>query len=128
MKKHKLQLDESMFKGASPGIFLNARKLRENMTKAELILWEKLRDNRFHGLKFRRQHPILKYIADFYCHKLKLIIEIDGEYHEDQAQKEYDNERDGILEFNDLNVLRFANEDVENNVEGVLSKLKEFID
>jgi len=117
-----------MFKGTSPGIFLNARKLRENMTKAELILWEKLRDNRFHGLKFRRQHPILKYIADFYCQKLKLIIEIDGEYHENQTQKENDNERDGILEFNDLNVLRFTNEYVENNVEGVLSKLKEFID
>ena len=128
MKKRKLQLDESMWKGASPIIFSNAKKLRENMTNSELILWEKLRDNQFHGLKFRRQHPIHKYIADFYCHKLKLIIEIDGGYHKDQAQNEYDNERDGILKFNDLNVLRFTNEDVENNLIGVLAKLKEYID
>jgi len=126
MKRHKLQNDESMWRGATPTIFANAKKLRENMTNAESILWEKLRDNQFHGLKFRRQHPINKYIADFYCHKLKLIIEIDGKYHENPAQKAYDNERSEIFEYNDVEVIRFTNKDIENNLEGVLSKLKEY--
>ncbi len=128
MKIDKIQLDESMWKGATPQIFSNAKQLRENMTNAESILWEKLKNNRFHGLKFRCQHPIHKYIADFYCHKLKLIIEIDGGYHLTKNQDEYDNERTENLEFNEIKVIRFTNEEVENNLENVLFKREELLD
>ena len=116
-----------MWKGASPTIFSNAKHLRENMTNAELILWNKLKGKQFFGLKFRRQHPIHRFIADFYCHKLKLIIEIDGEYHQRQDQKEYDIERDEILRFNDIKVLRFTNNEVEDHLDDVLLKLEKNI-
>jgi len=76
MKKNPFSPDD-MWKGASPRIFSNARKLRENATEAEEILWLELRENQLDGYKFRRQHPLSIYIADFYCHKLTLVIEID---------------------------------------------------
>ena len=82
MKEDQSQRDESMFKGASAKIFKNAEVLRNRMTESESLLWDKLKSKKFHGLKFRCQHPIQTYIADFYCHKLKLIIEIDGGYHD----------------------------------------------
>ena len=116
-----------MFKGASAQIFGNAAELRKKMTKAENILWEKLRNKMFHGLKFRRQHPINKYIADFYCHKLKLIIELDGEYHNSEDQIIKDQNRTEILNFNDVKVIRFSNMDVETNIEKVLSDIEGYI-
>ncbi len=58
-----------------------ARELRNNMTKAEIILWSRIRSKQINGYKFRRQYPVLDFIADFYCHELKLIIEVDGEVH-----------------------------------------------
>lgn len=115
---------DSMWKGASSNIFKNAQHLRENMTDAELLLWEKLKGNKFHGLKFRRQHPIHKYIADFYCHKLKLIIEIDGGYHQKEDQIEYDAKRTDDLIFNDIRVIRFSNEDVKNDIKKVLTEIE----
>ena len=118
------QLDNSMWKGASPIVFAHAQKLRENMTEAETILWEKLKDNQFLGLKFRRQHPIHKYIGDFYCHKLKLIIEIDGKYHDQSAQIENDIERTKDLQFNDVKLIRFKNEEIENDLDTVLHRLR----
>ena len=75
MKKLKPNHDEGMWKGAPSDSFTKAQFLRRNETKAEKLLWEKLRNNQLEGLKFRRQHPVNIYIADFYCHKLKLIIE-----------------------------------------------------
>ena len=69
-----------MFEGASHLIFANAKHLRKNMTDAETVLWMYLRLG-MNGLRFRRQHPIGLYIADFYCHKLKFIIEADGSIH-----------------------------------------------
>ena len=112
--------DESMWKGSPPQNFSNAQSLRKNMTNAEVILWDKLKSNKFHGLKFRRQHPIHKYIADFYCHKLKLIIEIDGDYHNSSEQKSYDNLRTEHLNFQDIKVIRFTNSEVENRIEEIL--------
>ena len=67
--------------------FEKAKALRMRETKSEKILWDKLKNNQLDGLKFRRQHPISLYIADFYCHKFKLIIELDGKYHEEKEQK-----------------------------------------
>ena len=127
MKKHQSQQDDGMSKGASAHIFRNAEKLRENMTEAELVLWEYLKQKKFHGLKFRRQHPIQTYIADFYCHKCRLIIELDGEYHLSQDQVEYDTERTEVLNFTDVNVLRFTNDEVMNNINKVLLEIKKFI-
>ena len=75
-----------MFQKANPLIFANAKQLRNNLTDAEVILWEYLRTKPF-GYKFRRQHPIQQFIADFYCHSLQLIIEADGEIHQKMENK-----------------------------------------
>ena len=127
MSKNKLQHDESMWKGASPEIFSKAQDLKSKMTNAELLLWNHLASNKFHNLKFRRQHPILKYIVDFYCHKLKLVIEIDGEYHESKEQIKKDNKRTEQLTFNGLHVIRFRNSQVENNIDKVLQNIEDYI-
>lgn len=125
--KNKLQHDESMWKGASPDIFSKAQDLRSKMTNAEVLLWDQLASNKFRDLKFRRQHPLLNYIVDFYCHELKLVIEIDGEYHQNKEQIKKDKERTEHLNFNDLHVIRFKNSQVENNIEKVLNELEDFI-
>ena len=83
--------------GASHLIFRNAQVLRDNMTDAEILLWGYLKENNL-GLKFRRQHPISLYIADFYCHKLKLIIELDGSIHNRPDVAANDLERQLYLE------------------------------
>jgi len=127
MKRNKLYHDLSMWKGASPEIFYNAKTLRINPTIAENLIWEELKSNKFNRLKFRRQHPISHYIVDFYCHKLKLVIEIDGEYHENLVQMEKDKERSENLIFNGLKVIRFTNSQVENNIKEVLNSIEEFI-
>jgi very-short-patch-repair endonuclease len=71
----------NMYYGALPIHFELAKKLRDNQTEAEIFLWENLPRLDIKGIRFKRQHPILYFIADFYCHKLKLVIEIDGGYH-----------------------------------------------
>ena len=100
MKEIKPGYDESMWKGAPESSFLKAKQLRDNETDAERFLWEKLRNNQFFGQKFRRQHPVSLFIADFYCHKYKLIIELDGEYHFTEEQKILDDERTSLLNSN----------------------------
>jgi very-short-patch-repair endonuclease len=70
----------NMHFGADAFTFRKAEELRINMTKAEKLLWEEIRNNKLDGLKFRRQHPIGRFIVDFYCHKLKIIIELDGAF------------------------------------------------
>lgn len=106
-----------MWKGASPDLFSKAKKLRKNMTPAETVLWSHLRQNKFLGLKFRRQHPIQNFIADFYCHQLKLVIEIDGLYHQTKVQQEADNNRSEIINFNGIQVIRFTNNEIEHQIE-----------
>jgi hypothetical protein len=71
------ELDKIMYFKATPGILENARRLRENMTDYEKLLWEKLKRKQICGLRFRRQHPIDIFIADFYCHEVRLVVEID---------------------------------------------------
>ena len=119
--------DEGMWKGAPSSSFEKAKALRMRETKSEKILWDKLKNNQLDGLKFRRQHPISLYIADFYCHKFKLIIELDGKYHEEKEQKIKDQERDEVLKLNGLDILRFKNEEVEKNIDDVLIKIKNHI-
>lgn len=123
MKKFKPNYNEGMWKGAPQSSFLKAQFLRKNETESEKILWGKLRNNQVKGYKFRRQHPIGLYIADFYCHKLKLIIEVDGEYHNLPEQIEKDKERTQILESNGLKVIRFNNHEIHENVDKIISEI-----
>ena len=102
-------------------------QLRKTETEAEKLLWEKLKNNQLGGFKFRRQHPISLYIADFYCHRLKLIIEIDGGYHFTKEQIQKDEERTKILEFNGVNVIRFSNDEVLSNIDNVLNEIKKYL-
>ncbi|GAB3972538.1 hypothetical protein GCM10028806_24660 [Spirosoma terrae] len=116
-----------MFYGASSQLFENAKKLREAMTPAELLLWEELRTNKLKGFRFKAQHPISYFIADFYCHAAKLVVELDGSVHDSSDQQEYDANRTYILEEFGLTVIRFRNEEVIGNKENVLRKIAEFL-
>ncbi len=98
--------------------------MRQALTDAEKLVWGKLRDRRFENLKFRRQHPIPPYIADFFCEELKLIIELDGGQHSEDS----DRIRTNFLQNHDYRVLRFWNNDVLTNIEGVMTKIKEETD
>ncbi len=110
-----------MFYNAKPYIFEIAKRLRKNMTGPEQLLWEKLKDKKLLGLRFRPQHPMDIFIADFYCHALKLVIEVDGGIHKSETQREYDLGREGELEKWDIKVIRFTNEEVENNIDYVIN-------
>ena len=102
-----------------------ARKLRLDQTDAEKRLWDQLRGRRFLGLKFKRQVPIEGYIADFYCEQEKLIIELDGGQHADA--QEYDTKRTSVLEQAGFRVLRYWNNDVHENLDGVLMDITRFV-
>ena len=128
MKKLKPNHDDGMWKGAPSDSFSKAQFLRRNETIAEKLLWEKLRNNQLGGLKFRRQHPVNIYIADFYCHKFKLIIELDGDYHDQEEQKQKDEVRTEVLGLNDLKIIRFKNEEVEQDINQVLTTIKNKIE
>lgn len=112
-----------MFLGASPLIFHRAEVLRKKMTEAEKILWEVLKTKKLRGFKFRRQHPILKFILDFYCHESKLGIEIDGQVHNSKEQRFYDEDRTEILKEYDIKIIRFHNNEIIENLEVVKLKI-----
>jgi very-short-patch-repair endonuclease len=112
-----------MFLGASPLIFQRAEELRKKMTEAEKKLWEILKNKQNGGYKFRRQHPILKFILDFYCHEVKLGIEIDGQTHNSKGQKFYDDDRTEILKEYGIKIIRFQNDDIIANLEEVKLKI-----
>ncbi|MBK6364652.1 MAG: endonuclease domain-containing protein [Saprospiraceae bacterium] len=102
----------NMHRNASGQIFRNAIELRKNLTKAEEKIWQEILYKRPLGYKFRFQHPFFIYILDFYCHKLRLAIEIDGSIHDEPDQKIYDVERDNLLMEEGLKVIRIRNESV----------------
>ena len=112
-----------MFFGASKIIFENAKVLRKNMTDAEKILWGYLKAKP-NGFKFRRQHPLGIYIADFYCHKLKLVIELDGSIHDNDDVKQNDAIRQKLIEEDGITVLRFTNKEVMSNIQNVLTLIE----
>jgi len=97
------------------------KKLRTNQTNAEGRLWHYLRSRRFEGWKFRRQHILQEYIVDFVCLERKLVIELDGSQHVEQES--YDHHRTQVLEKNGFTVIRFWNNDVLTNLEGVLETI-----
>ena len=114
----------TMFYNAKPHIFENAKVLRKNMTGSEQKLWEFLKGKKMLGLRFRPQHPLDIFIADFYCHPLRLVIEVDGGVHKEKDQKEYDIGRE--TELNDLGIelVRFSNEEIDNDVSQVLIEIE----
>ena len=116
-----------MHQGASPQIFSNAQALRLKPTKAEEMLWEYLKDRKMEGVKFRRQHPLRHFIPDFYAHELKLIIEIDGEYHEKRNQQFSDEQRELNLKASRCWILRFKNEDVYDTLDDVVEKIRNYV-
>lgn len=115
-----------MHKGASKPLYQYARELRNNATHSENILWGYLKTKPF-GKKFRRQHPYSIYILDFYCHSLKLVIEVDGKIHDHPDVKRNDEERQFSLQNDGMIVLRFTNEQVEQSLEEVQKIIENFI-
>ena len=112
-----------MFYGAAPIIVELAKKLRNNVTATEMILWGRLKEH-FPDHKFRRQHPILIYVADFYCHEQRLVIEIDGSIHNLPDVKVNDALRQKDLEDLGLTVLRFTNNAITNDLEATLKTIE----
>lgn len=105
---------------------LEARALRSTMTKAENALWQQLRNKNLMGLKFRRQQIIEGFIVDFFCQKLQLVIEVDGGVHSTKEQKESDAHRRRVFEALGLQEVRFSNEEVLNQMQLVLDKIRKF--
>ena len=104
--------------------FENARFLKKAQTEAEAALWQRIRGKKLNGFKFRRQHPIDRYIVDFYCHDSGLVIEVDGKIHEQNDNLDYDKNRTEDLIALGLTVIRFTNEQVLQNIDLVLSEIK----
>ena len=120
-------VSSTMFYGASPILFELAKELRNSQTEAEIFLWENLGYLKGLNVRFKRRHPILYFIADFYCHKAKLIIEVDGGYHNIPEQYFYDKNRDSELENLGLKVIRFTNKQVLYDIERTLSIIEEIV-
>lgn len=104
-----------------------SKELRKNQTPWESKVWYYLRKKNFSNLKFKRQVPIGEFIVDFCCQRLRLIIELDGGYHADTAQRMKDFKRDKWMKNKGYTILRFWNNEVDNNIEGVLEKILETI-
>ena len=104
-----------------------ARALRRNQTESEAILWERLRNRKLLGFKFRRQHVINDYIVDFFCREKRLVLEIDGPYHDDPIQKGIDKYREQTLIENGYYILRFNNDEVLNKLSEVIEKIELFL-
>jgi very-short-patch-repair endonuclease len=113
-----------MYFGAKPSIFKLAKELRKDETEAEKKLWTKLHKNQILGLQFRRQHPINIFIADFYCPKIKLVIEVDGSIHEISEYEEHDIGRSEILNDFGITVIRFTNEQILNDLDGTVKQIE----
>ncbi|MEX0905500.1 MAG: endonuclease domain-containing protein [Balneolaceae bacterium] len=110
----------------NPKLIPLARKLRKNSTLSEILLWEELKQKKMLGYQFLRQKPVGNYIVDFFCHKLKLVLEIDGDSHREENY-EYDMERQGWLESIGLAVLRFDDLEVKKDMDNVLMAIEGWI-
>ncbi len=100
-----------------------AKENRKNSTVEENIIWQEIRNRKIDGFKFRRQHPVAGYIPDFICLENKLILEIDGEYHNEEGQQKFDEARENWLGENGFKMLRFTNSEVKNNLKEVVKKI-----
>ncbi len=118
-----MQKDSDRIRGTTREIEEAARRLRQQLTPAESTLWQALRSRKLGGLKFRCQHPVGRFILDFYCASHKLVIEVDGGIH--NQQQAYDQARTDELQVFGYCVLRFTNEEVLNDLSNVLSRIAE---
>jgi very-short-patch-repair endonuclease len=112
-----------MFYGAEPNTLRTAAILRKNMTLAEKILWKKLKNRNIFNVKFRKQHPVWIFVVDFYCHEYKLVIEVDGEIHNEEEFKEHDLNRTAELNKFGLKVLRFTNDQILFNIDSIITEI-----
>jgi len=108
-------------RGTTSNIVSAAQRLRQNLTPAEQILWQALKNRQLGGLRFRCQHPVGAFIVDFYCPKCRLVIEVDGEIHDQRT--EYDTARTIKLNQFGYRVVRFSNQDVMTNLDDVLRQI-----
>lgn len=104
-----------------------ARRLRKRQTSSEDLLWQALRNRRFSGLKFLRQHPIGASVVDFYCHEKRLAIEIDGPVHYMKDIAERYRARQELIEAYDIRFFRCKSEEIESNIAGVLARLTQAV-
>jgi very-short-patch-repair endonuclease len=118
-----ISVEYPMYFGAKPSIFKLAKELRKMETEAEKLLWSRLSKNQVLGLQFRRQHPINRFIADFYCPKIKLIIEVDGSIHEIPEYQDHDIGRSDKLNDFGITVIRFTNEQIIENIDSTLKQI-----
>lgn len=103
------------------------QQLRREETPTERMLWKRLRSKQLDGFRFRQQHGFGPYVLDFYCPKLRLCIELDGSVHDSDEQQQRDAERTMFLNQNRIKVIRFKNEEVEEDIEKVLSTIRKYI-
>jgi very-short-patch-repair endonuclease len=101
-----------------------AKSLRRVLTPSEEVLWERLRDRQVDGLKFRRQVPIGPYVADFFCHELRLVLELDGSIHDEESQVAHDENRDANLQALGYRILRFPNRIVREDIASILDEIR----
>jgi type I site-specific restriction-modification system R (restriction) subunit len=109
------------------GLVKEARELRQHQTKAEEMFWQLVRNRKFQNLKFRRQHQIGHYIVDFYCDEKRLIVEFDGEVHDNPEQQKHDGTRDKFLQSSGFKIVRFRNKELYETPEIVFSKIAEML-
>lgn len=115
--------NDNLHQDAVGKLYQYGRELRKESTAAEKLLWNHLRNRKLNGLKFRRQHPIDKFVVDFYCHEKKLVIELDGGVHDIKENKEYDEARTSMLAGLGIYVIRVRNEEVIDNEKIVLKRI-----
>ena len=101
--------------------------MRKRPTRAEMMLWQRLRGKRMRGFRFRRQQPIDRFIVDFYCRQARLVVEVDGSSHRAQEAAEYDEQRTRFLNDLGLSVLRFSNEQVLYETDAVMNSIAEHL-
>jgi very-short-patch-repair endonuclease len=118
-----VSVEYPMYFDAKPDIFKLAKELRKMETEVEKLLWNRLNNNQVLGLQFRRQHPINRFIADFYCHKIKLIIEVDGGIHELPEYQAHDIGRSDILNDFGITVIRLTNEQVNADIDSTVEQI-----
>jgi len=109
----------------NPNLKIIRKTLRKNQTEAEKLLWSKLRNKQINNLKFFRQYSIGRFILDFYCPQNRLAIEIDGGQHNEKEKQIYDQKRTEYLKRQGIKIIRFWNNEVADNIEGVFNKIKE---
>ena len=119
-----VSVEYPMYFGAKPDIFKLAKELRKLETVAEKLLWSQLNRNQLLGLQFRRQHPINRFIADFYCPKIKLVIEVDGSIHDIPEYQAHDIGRSEVLNDFGITVIRFTNEQILNEIDSTIKQIE----